>query len=140
MDRRLRRVPYLLTLVAGLVAGVALRSCAPWPPVPDAATKCVVVYESQDLTPEQAAILASATLRSYLETSPYWWRIVDQDVTDRTGQPPAPLRPYLDRARAKPLPWLMLADPHDSITYEGQLPASDTALIALLRQHAPQRQ
>ncbi|MFZ5833210.1 MAG: hypothetical protein ACOY3P_24240 [Planctomycetota bacterium] len=86
----------------------------------------VVVEESSQRTPEQAAILASPQVRALFPEGRF--RVLDQDAQA------ADAKTYLDRSRGKPLPVLYLIDPQARVHYEGPLPATLEAFTSLLRE------
>jgi hypothetical protein len=95
----------------------------------------VIVEESGDRTPETAQMLADQRLLEWREIKRPQWHLLDQDVTDPTGQPPAKFKAYLDLAKDKPLPQLILdsdSDGSNGVLYSGSLPASADKLIEVL--------
>jgi hypothetical protein len=122
-------------LAASLAAIAALLTGCPTPPPPPPpiiVARIVVVYESHDLTPTDAATLNSKTLRHYLDAHGYWFRFIDQDIKDPELQPPAEILPYITAAQNKHLPWLLFADASHNVTAGQHLPPTDADVINLL--------
>jgi len=127
--------------IAASLAAIAaiLTGCpTPAPPHPPIiVARVVVVYESHDLTPTDAATLNSKTLRDYLDAHGYWYRFIDKDILDPDDLPPVQLLTYLNAAIGHPLPWLLFADASHNVTAGQHLPPTDADLINLLQQHSP---
>ena len=107
------------------------------PPVPPGKlTTVVIIEESADRTPETARMLVDAKLLTWREMRKPAWHMVDKDVVDSTGKPPAKLRAYLDlAAKAKELPCLFLdsdSDGANGVLFSGSLPSSADKLMELL--------
>jgi len=103
----------------------------PVPPVPPKPTElyAVVVEESSLRTPEQAIVLGSQRCRAAFRG----FRVTDQDVKNESGQPPTDLKPYLDRAKGKTLPYLMIVGADGTVWHEGTLPATVDAVLVLVK-------
>ena len=94
----------------------------------------VVIEESSQRTPEQAAILASPQVRGLFVKDRF--RIYDPlDVNDPV--PPVELAPYVTRALTQRTkwPWLFLVSPDGDVQWEGTLPETVTEMESLVNQH-----
>jgi len=127
-------------LTASLAAITALLTGCPTPPIPPPpiiVARVVVVYESHDLTPTNAATLNSKTLRDYLDAHGYWYRFIDKDIKDPDDISPLQLLTYTTAAQNKELPWLLFADASHNVTAAQHLPPTAADVINLLQQHEP---
>jgi len=127
-------------LTASLAAITALLTGCPTPPIPPPpiiTARVVLVYESHDLTPTDAATLNSKTLRDYLNAHGYWYRFIDKNILDPEHQPPAEILPYLNAAKGHPLPCLLFADAAHNITRAQNLPPTAADVINLLDPNRP---
>lgn len=86
--------------------------------------QAIVVEESADRTPAQAAVILSQEVRGMVQS----FRVIDDDQ-----KVPPDLQPYLDAAKTKPLPVLYLVRPSGRIAYEGPLPPDVPATKALVQ-------
>lgn len=107
-------------------------------PVPGAKLWVLVVTETKYQTPEQAAVLGSKAVQDYIAAKGWQWRVIDQDVKDENGQPPADMAKWLDRAKqwqakGNKLPYLNLADAQGVTAWEGALPATEAAMLEQLK-------
>jgi len=125
-----------------LAAAAIAAACAgcptpPHPPPPAAPTRVVVIYESSNLDPADAATINSHELRAYLDAHGHWYRMADKDILNEFREKPPEILPYLDAADGHPLPWLLLADANHKITLGQHLPPSAAEVIALLQRKSP---
>lgn len=105
----------------------------PLPPSPITRAWVVVVEETEDAAAERGRLLADRSIRDYLTTKGWKTRVVDKDVRDRDGNPPADVRPYLERSRGKKLPQLYIVDQDGGVRHEGALPLDPADLLSLLK-------
>lgn len=91
------------------------------------------VTETKDQTPDQASVLNSEEAEKYIASKGWAWRKADKDVVDQNGQVPSDLSRWLERAKGKPLPYLIAADDGGMVIHEGPLPATAADLVALLK-------
>ncbi|HOB43671.1 MAG TPA: hypothetical protein PLK04_10225 [Bacillota bacterium] len=104
----------------------------PEPPVPDVPKTVIWIEESSMRTPSQAAAIIDKQIRQAIEKSGWRLRIVDQDIVDENGKPPAELAPYLDSAKGSGLPRLfILADGKE--LFAGAAPDDIAGFVSLLR-------
>lgn len=93
----------------------------------------IVVEETADATQRRGEFLSSAALADFMKSKGHKHRLVDKDV--RT--PPADLASYLEHAKGKALPWLMLTPQTGAaagrLAWEGPVPATPNDLVELLR-------
>jgi len=94
----------------------------PVPPTPAKALMVVVVEETSQRT--QANQEALAAVASYCKAKKYQRRFVDKDTIDEVGSAPATLKPFIDRAAGKTLPWIMICDDSRKLLYEATLPSA----------------
>lgn len=107
----------------------------PPPPPPPVAKTCwvVVVEETADAAATRGTYFADKNLRAYLTARQWHWRAADKDVVDRTGRPPADLKPYLDMAKGKALPLYWVVDEAGRVRSSGPLPATPADLLQALK-------
>lgn len=101
-------------------------------PSPEKVAAVVVVIESSQQTPDQAAVILDTKWRDYLRGLKVPFRVVDPDVKDQAGDVPSDLAPALTAAKATP--------GHDCcFVFEGgnvickPLPATPAAMLALFK-------
>ena len=83
----------------------------------------LVVTETKDQTPEQATVLNSKAARDLMAAKSWQWRIVDQDVKDENGKPPADIGKWIEQAKTwaaagNKLPCLMILDEQGEVVGE----------------------
>jgi hypothetical protein len=112
----------------------------PDPPVVEAGPRwIIIVEETQDRTPQQAAVLTDSSFRQWLTTSGHDYRMIDQNVQDQSGTVPTACAPYLNLAKGKTLPRLFIVDGSSGdskgkVLFAGDLPPTVAALKALIKQ------
>jgi hypothetical protein len=106
------------------------------PVAPGGKIVAVCIYESADVVHWPSAKVAafnSLAVDRYLKAhgSPglYRW---DKDRVSRTGQPPKQCAPFLERAKGRPLPWLIVAAQSGRVLYDGPFPENEAAEKAIL--------
>ena len=67
---------------------------------------------------------------------PVFYRIEDQDAEGPHGEVPADLKPYIERAKAAGVPRVFIIATDGKIVFEGYLPKTSSAFVALMRQYA----
>jgi len=85
----------------------------PPPPPPPGRIFAVMVFENgdrDDYTVDQLATIESESVREYMVRKGYGFDCVDQDVKGEDGTPPVHLRSFLDRAKGKALPRIIVVD------------------------------
>lgn len=107
-------------------------------PVPGAKLYVLIVTETSQQTPEQAAVINSKAADEYLKAKSWQRRVADKDVVDENGKVPADLAAWLDKAKAwnaggGKWPYLNIADGSGAVVYEGPLPATEAEYLALLK-------
>ena len=107
-------------------------------PVPGGKLFVLVVTETKDQTPEQATVLNSKAARDLMAAKSWQWRIVDQDVKDENGKPPADIGKWIEQAKTwaaagNKLPCLMILDEQGAVLSQGPLPATEAAYLELLK-------
>lgn len=132
-----RRLTYLATLTAGLIAGFALKSCGPTPGPTPPPCRLIIVYESETLTPAQAEILTSKALHDYLDSTSLWYRIVDKDIDDENGMSPAALQTPIGACRGLALPRICTMRQDSTVETNLPLPQTVAETIDLIKLLAP---
>lgn len=107
-------------------------------PVPGDKLFVLVVTETKDQTPEQATVLNSKAARDLMAAKSWQWRIVDQNVVDENGKPPADISKWIEQAKAwatagNKWPCLMIIDSQGAVLSQGPLPATEAEYLALLK-------
>jgi len=107
-------------------------------PVPGGKLFVLVVTETKDQTPEQATVLNSKAARDLMAAKGWQWRIVDQNVVDEHGQPPADISKWIEQAKTwaaagNKLPCLMILDSQGAVLSQGPVPATEAAYLELLK-------
>lgn len=94
----------------------------------------VVVLESTLTTPGQADLLDDPTLQAKFKSGGHKYLLIDKDVIARQGEgPPPKLKPYLDMAAGKTLPFAILVDQTTGNTLDKKpLPATAPEIIKML--------
>jgi hypothetical protein len=113
------------------------------PPAPPIPTKLLVllIEETADrgkLPIETVQAILSPAVKAYMDLRGTY-RVVDKDVKDSTGKPPADIAAYLSAAVGKPLPRLVVVDPSGKTLFDDTLasgPKNEVALLALLKTFA----
>lgn len=92
------------------------------PPTPTPGKRTITILEqSEDRTPQQAAILTSQTLRKYLDSKGHKLRITDVDSV-----------PAADKSD---LPRLVIEDGDGKVIYQGALPGTVDAVLETIKAH-----
>lgn len=99
----------------------------PTPP-PPGPRWLIWVEESSERTAEQAAVIRSRTLQTYLGQHKHTMLVVDKD------QRRADLNPYIDRAGDE-LPRVFVVAAEGKVLHEGSVPKTAAAAVELLKEH-----
>lgn len=107
-------------------------------PVPGAKLYVLIVTETAQQTPEQAAVINSKAADEYLKAKSWPRRVADKDVKDEAGNVPTDLAAWIDKAKAWQAgggkwPYLNIADGSGAVVYEGALPSTEAEYVALLK-------
>jgi hypothetical protein len=122
------QAPYGLALHRMLVGPRPPPNPTPTPtPTPGTVARVVIVEESGDRTPEQAAILTDPRLKPLRDQRKLL--ILDQDAADSLGQPAAELSQY----DGQPLPRVIGLDSSGVRSVAADLPGSADGLMELLK-------
>jgi hypothetical protein len=115
----------------------------PTPPAPDPKPSpapvepgkrfILVIEETNDGGLERGKMFADRDLFARIKSQGHVWRAADKDTVDAKGQPPADLKPYLDRAKGQQLPRLFVIDPAGRVLVEEQLPSTPGAVLDLIK-------
>jgi len=140
-------VNFTKKLVAQGKAVVTIGDAAPVPPGPTppgptpeppkpvpTALFGIVVEETKDRTPAQAALILSAEVEAAFKQAGGQWRTIDPwDNTGKRKDLGAALNKYSARAdELKIRPALFIAAPNGTVYYEGKLPATVAETLALV--------
>ena len=107
-------------------------------PVPSGKLFVLIVTETAQQTPQQAAIINSKAADEYIAAKSWQRRVADKDTVDENGKVPTDLAAWLDKAKAwnaggGKWPYLNIADGSGAVVYEGALPATEAEYVALLK-------
>jgi len=106
------------------------------PAKPAAPTKLyiVVVEETADAAAaSRGALIFDAALAARTTSQGHHWRIVDKDVIDKDGKPPADVARFLDASKGKVLPQLFLVNPDGDTLFSGPLPKTAADVLAQIK-------
>jgi len=107
----------------------------PIPPDPTPLEKLTIaIVENPSATSAaQRQVLADLTWRKRAAEQHDFLGLIPSDLRDaRTGEPPAHLLPFLERAKLHNLPWIIMCDDRGAIVWEGPLPATAAKLLNLI--------
>ncbi len=108
----------------------------PPPPPPPQRLTIAIVEDPKQTTQQQRDVLADQAWRDLVRKKHNFVGILPVDLIDkRTGLPPPHLKPYLDHAKTKNLPWVIFTDSAAKIIWEGPVPATPAELEVLVRTH-----
>ena len=107
-------------------------------PVPSGKLFVLIVTETAQQTPQQAAVINSKAADEYIAAKSWQRRVADKDTVDENGNVPTDLAAWLDKAKAwnaggGKWPYLNIADGSGAVVYEGALPATEAEYVALLK-------
>lgn len=106
----------------------------PFPPTPLTKLYIAVIEETATPRVDRGAFLTDSDLLNYIKNKDFTYRWVDKDVVGPDGRPPNSLLPYLNAARGKALPYVVIVGPNGGIPlFEGPLPATPTDLLITLK-------
>lgn len=107
------------------------------PPPPEPTDLIIAIIEDPERTSQaQRDVLADQGWRNLAGPPHQFLGILPVDLIDkRTGKPPPHLAPYLNRAKGKPLPWVIFTDANRNILFEAQLLMTASELERLIRTH-----
>ena len=95
----------------------------------------VVIEETAEATTMRSLMFKDPALKSYIEAKGHRVRIFDKDAKDAKGQQPAWMASYLDHAKGKALPYIIITDMMGSSTviYEGAFPLAVPEILGLIK-------
>jgi hypothetical protein len=113
----------------------------PVPPVPPDPTpnpvtgKCyvVIIEETEQAAKDRNKYLNDKALLDYVKSKNWKFEIVDKDVVDKNGKTPSDLKPYIDRAKNKDLPYVYVVTDKGQVRYENRLPKTPSELLTELK-------
>ena len=120
------QAPYGLALHRVTIRGPPVDPPPPPPPPPGEVERVVIVEESADRTPEQAAVLTDSRLQPLRQAGKLL--ILDQDAADSQGQPAVDLAQH----DGQPLPRVIGLDSSGVRSVAAELPETGDALVGLL--------
>lgn len=129
-----------IALVLGAVTPMQCPGPGPTPDPTPAPLSVLFVYESKNISPEQAAVLSSKALREYLDTHCVMdgtlpaYKFLDKDAD--VSRLSAKWQAAWAKAKGKPLPWMEVDNGKDQ--YSGAWGKTDAETIAVLRKYGGQ--
>ncbi|KKK58925.1 hypothetical protein LCGC14_3039520 [marine sediment metagenome] len=107
------------------------------PPPPEPTRLTIVVIENPERSTQiERDILADDQWRGLAMEKHNFLGILPVDLVDkRTGKPPTLLAPFLNLAKGKELPWMILGDDAGKVIWNGHLPESKEAVTNLIKQY-----
>jgi hypothetical protein len=108
----------------------------PVPPTPQPTQKLIIgiVEDPAATTFEQKTVLVNKEWRELATTKHTFIGLIPQNITEGdTNSPPASLVPFLDRAKGKNLPWVVLFDMRSKLLWEGSLPKTPSEMTAIIK-------
>lgn len=102
-------------------------------PNPPRQAHLVIIEETREATEARGKFFQDRPLAEYVSSKGWQTRIADKDVKSADGNPPRDLKPYLNRASGKKLPYLMVVGDAGKIYFEGALPETPATLLTLLK-------
>lgn len=123
-----------------IVLGVPRPQPRPDPPKPDPPRPTpaggplwvILVEETAEASATRGKLLGDVALAKRIKDKGHHWRVVDQDAKNRDGNPPADLKPWIERAKKAGLPRLFLVTEKGRIVDEGPAPKTAKELVDLL--------
>jgi len=94
--------------------------------------KIIWIEETANRNPDQASAITDQKIRKLLSDAGWSIRVADIDVVDESGKTPSDLEPYIQAAKQKSLPVLVILEGNKEL-YLGSAPGSASALLDLLR-------
>ena len=123
-----------------VVVGGAGPGPTPMPPPPDPDVTpgtrrlfIVVVEETLAVANARGAFFGDPSLKARVAQMKHIVRVVDKDVVNEFGQPPADVKRFLDASAGKPWPQLFLVTMEGVQVLQAPLPATPGALLALIQ-------
>lgn len=103
----------------------------PLPPI--AKAWVVVVEETTEAANNRGKYFQSPDLHQFFRSKQWSYRVADKDVQGIGGSPPRDLKPWLDRASGKKLPWMFVIDAQGVEYFSGPVPNTPQGLLAELK-------
>lgn len=110
----------------------------PIPPPPPEPTRLtiVAVEDPERTTQRERDVLADAGWRGLAMEKHNFMGIIPVDLIDkRTGKPPPLFLPFMDLAKGKKLPWVILGDDQGNVLWQGSLPDSPAEFTTLIEKY-----
>lgn len=106
----------------------------PVPPPPDFKEPytLLLIEETHDRSPEEAAAVLSKEIIEYVHEKGWKRYLLDKDVVDKDGKTPSSVKAYIERAVGKGLPWYIVVDADGEIVIEGEI-KNEVVLLDVLR-------
>lgn len=93
----------------------------------------VVIEETADAVAKRGAFFTDKALAEFMKTKGHKWRVVDKDVTDASGKPPADVARFIESARGRTLPQLFLVNEQGQTVLSLEMPAAPSLVLELLK-------
>lgn len=106
----------------------------PLPPI--AKAWVVVVEETAEAANNRGKYFQSPDIHQFFKLKQWNYRVADKDVVGIGGLPPKDLKPWLDRAKEKSLPWMFVIDGQGVEYFSGPVPNTPEGLLAELKKIA----
>lgn len=104
-------------------------------PIPDfeEPLTLLLIEETGDRTTDEAAAVLSQDIINFIKSKEWDRYLLDQDIKDKDGKTPASVKPYIDRAVGKGLPWYIIVDKNGKVITEDTI-TTEEALLKVLRE------
>jgi len=132
----------VLSTVSGKIGlWTMIRTKSPLPPDPDPKPNPIaqkltigIVEEPSITTFEQKKVLVDKEWRELATSKHTFVGLIPQKITEgETNEPPAALVPFLNRAKGKPLPWIVLFNDAGKLVWEGELPKTPSEMTSVIK-------
>lgn len=100
-------------------------------PVPTKLWGVVIIEETGDNVADRGKWFTDPTLSKLMKDKGYRFRVVDKDVVDEKGNPPADVKRFMDLAKGKKYPQYFLLDADGGVVVTGDLPKTVNELADL---------
>ena len=124
-----------------VIVGERIEPDPPPPPPPPVTEELwvMVIEESSQRTPEQAAVLVSRKVLDWFRSNEKrHWRLIDQDVVGESDEVPEDLAKWLKMAEGQSLPRVFIINENGGLVDQMPLPATPETMIELLDQYVPE--
>ena len=108
----------------------------PVPPIPPVTQKLFIgiVEDPRETTLQQKTVLINKEWRELATTHHTFTGLIPLDIIEKgTNKPPASLVPFLNAAKGRELPCLIMFNQNMSLLYAGKIPVTPAEITALIR-------